>query len=373
MMMRCFAGLLLFLAFFSPLLAQLTVHEWGTFTTLHASSGQRLSGLYLEEEKLPSFVYQHSLPGNINDRLIANKGIFAEPVNVTVKMETPVLYFYAAEPATANVRVDFPGGSISQWYPQRTAGDTLPPADAGKIDFSKKLNGWIEWNNIQILAPNTKTALSPNPAQETATWTSPRATRANSVQVNGETEKFLFYRGLGNFSIPIAPVFLDNERLEIRNNGQDTIPFVWVYEQPMLGPSRVWAAGKIAPNAVLEVSEKNAKSANFEKFEQALVQAGLFPDEAQAMLQTWEKSYFQQPGLRVFWIVPKPVIDSLLPIQVAPAPAQLARVFVGRCDMLRPILEQQLVKDYQENGLYNWKKHRYYLGFLERAKELSKK
>ena len=43
-----------------PLAAELTVHEWGTFTQVIASDGTVLHGLEQEEEQLPSFVYGHS-------------------------------------------------------------------------------------------------------------------------------------------------------------------------------------------------------------------------------------------------------------------------------------------------------------------------
>ena len=35
-------------------------------------------------------------------------------------METPVIYFYSKEPQTVDVRVDFPQGIITEWYPQAT-------------------------------------------------------------------------------------------------------------------------------------------------------------------------------------------------------------------------------------------------------------
>ncbi len=37
----------------------------------------------------------------------------------------------------------------------------------------------------------------------------------------------------------------------------------------------------------------------------ALVAEGLFEDEAYAMLRTWDRAYFQKPGLRLFYTVPR--------------------------------------------------------------------
>ena len=86
------------------------VHEWGTFTTLAGSDGVLLPGLYHEEEQLPYFVYHQ--PGFANGGYIS-KGLSLDCVNATLKMETPVLYFYSSVAQTVSVRVDWPGGTIS--------------------------------------------------------------------------------------------------------------------------------------------------------------------------------------------------------------------------------------------------------------------
>ena len=60
---------------------------------------------------------------------------------------------------------------------------------------------------------------------------------------------------------------------------------------------------------------------------------GLFEDEAQAMLNTWKASYFEKPGARVFYIVPREWTDYFLPLQFS-VPADVTRVLVGRVDLL---------------------------------------
>jgi hypothetical protein len=87
---------------------ELVVHEWGTFTSVAGSDGTMLAGLEVEEETLPRFV--HAI-GAFGPRV---KGIERPVRGVTVKMETPVLYFYSNEPLTVRVDVGFNGGSISQ-------------------------------------------------------------------------------------------------------------------------------------------------------------------------------------------------------------------------------------------------------------------
>src|SRR5690606_2014211 len=71
----------------------------------------------------------------------------------------------------------------------------------------------------------------------------------------------------------------------------------------------------------------------------ALVAQGLFEDEAAAMVATWTRQWFRSPGRRVLWIVPRPLVDSTLPLRVVPAPAALVRVLVGRLEFLTPEVE----------------------------------
>ena len=67
----------------------------------------------------------------------------------------------------------------------------------------------------------------------------------------------------------------------------------------------------------------------------ALVADGLFADEAQALLNTWELSYFKSTGLRVFFLVPRAWTDFYLPLDISPL-ADLSRVMVGRIELVTP-------------------------------------
>src|SRR5258706_7942662 len=70
-------------------------HEWGTFTSMQGSDGVTLEGLQHEEEALPDFVYSRSKVRACPLREYGYKGLEVDVVNVTKKMETPVVYFYA--------------------------------------------------------------------------------------------------------------------------------------------------------------------------------------------------------------------------------------------------------------------------------------
>jgi hypothetical protein len=69
--------------------------------------------------------------------------------------------------------------------------------------------------------------------------------------------------------------------------------------------------------------------------ESLLVGQGLYEKEAAAMLETWRGSWFE-PGTRVFYIAPKAAVDAILPLEIKPAPAEVARVFVGRLELVTP-------------------------------------
>jgi hypothetical protein len=98
--------------------------------------------------------------------------------------------------------------------------------------------------------------------------------------------------------------------------------------------------------------------------------AGLTGDEATALITTWRESYFDRPGLRVFWIVPRAFTDEILPIAITPKPTTLARVLVGRTELLTPAFEQQLLRDFAFDGGKRWDGDRYVRAYRERVQRM---
>jgi hypothetical protein len=72
-----------------------------------------------------------------------------------------------------------------------------------------------------------------------------------------------------------------------------------------------------------------------------LVEFGLYQKDALAMVETWHDSWFEE-GMRVFYVVPRPQTDALLPLKIMPAPDAIARVFVGRVEVLSPWTRQTI-------------------------------
>ncbi len=49
-------------------------------------------------------------------------------------METPAIYFYAKEPRTVGVSVQFPRGLITEWYPQASrVGPAMGPTNSPDV------------------------------------------------------------------------------------------------------------------------------------------------------------------------------------------------------------------------------------------------
>jgi hypothetical protein len=84
----------------------LTAHEWGTFTSIAGKDGRAADWLPLTgSTDLPAFVEHFQTPN------------FKGGVRGTVRMETPVLYFYTNHATTLSVHVSFSEGLITEWYP----------------------------------------------------------------------------------------------------------------------------------------------------------------------------------------------------------------------------------------------------------------
>jgi len=354
----------------STVLSGYTVHEWGTFTSVFGSDGTMLAGLEVEEERLPPFVYAHdgmnglrqlpSGPQSAAFSFAMMKG-FQRPLhNVTVKMETPVLYFYAPEKIDARVRVGFNGGSISQWYPARSGGETPPPIGQvagvykhGAIDFGEKpYRGSVEWEfTIEPRGPNTDFDVMK--AHETSTWIHPRAPRSDVIRTaNGESDTFLFYRGVGNFELPITFRVSDDDKLTI--DAEETIPYLLIVEI-LHGKIRILSEGAVTHRVSIDLANSvelapmnEMRLGIYSGLKEALVDAGLFEEEAAAMLRTWWTSYFGRDGIRAFWVVPRNFTDKVLPIRLDPAPENLQRVLLGRSEILTPKFESGLVEAFEK-------------------------
>src|SRR5215471_21582229 len=95
--------------------ANLTVHEWGTFTTVAGVDGKPEQWLPLGgPSDLPCFVYHYqNVLFKDGPRLVGTPVEYSQARTQllgSVRMETPVLYFYSPRAETVQVKVGFPQG-----------------------------------------------------------------------------------------------------------------------------------------------------------------------------------------------------------------------------------------------------------------------
>src|SRR5262249_61211 len=113
------------------------------------------------------------------------------------------------------------------------------------------------------------------------------------------TEKFLFYRGVGNFDLPVTLRSLGGNRFAITASGAE--PVHAAFRIQVLSGHVHFA--RIAPlNSTSEVALPTTES-TIDSLGQAMAQAivaeGMYEKEAQAMVKTWKSSWFGEDGTRL--------------------------------------------------------------------------
>jgi hypothetical protein len=383
----------------------LTVHEWGTFTSVAGADGSAIDWDALGcKDDLPQFVNAEKYRG------------FKWRLDGTVRMETPVIYFYSPREVTARVKVFFPRGVITEWYPsgddaiyeskalmdrmgaslerlrsgngadgngafEVRADSAVAIAQGGTskihsdetvykteslvqpyplgldpllVRLSKSLNGIdtslhqlmgaISWSDVKVQPGSTADfPVESGPSRYYAA----RGTDAAPITVGDQHEKFLFYRGVGRFQVPLWARALDDGKIMVENRGADTVPAVFLFENRggRLGFRNVGALAPARLNKAPVTLARPSLDGSFSQLrfdlENALIAQGLYLREAQAMVETWRDSWFEE-GSRLIYIVPSAAINTILPLQVEPSPEQTARVFVGRIELVTPETKQSV-------------------------------
>ncbi len=349
--------------------ADLVVHEWGTITTIHDVAGTPEGGLNRidADDVLPSFVHrwEPDVTRELGKELGKKPFITGRP-DITMRLETPVLYFHPpagqAFEAPFDITVRFRGGVLNEYFPDaepevhvdddrlrnKLEAGVLKPWDGHTMsDF---VVGSLKWTGLRIhdtvVAPLTNSPI----------WIAPREVQAASVFLPsaGEGERYVFYRGVAHLdaliqtklragaltlSAPAQLAWLDAPTVtlpnvwyaDIRKDGviafRDHGALTLTKDKPGVELARL--KGFAGP----DYKPQNAAGLR-KSLRAALVKAGLFADEADAMLNTWKASYFEKPGLRVFYVVPRAWTDYFLPIEFS-VPARVSRVIVGRIDITR--------------------------------------
>ena len=321
-----------------------TAHEWGTFTSVAGVDGRAvewrpldLNDLSFDENaRAEERYHSRELPSFVET---LHWGAFKQGLSATIRLETPVLYFYSSRPITLYVQVKFAKGLITEWYPHATAPPSHGGLDNAALYAKGAAEGNISWNAVALepgLAPDFPRGSADNGNRYYAA----RETLATPLRVstpNGEQhEKFLFYRGVSLSFVPVSATFTPEGKLHVRNLLNEEIPTVILFERRGEQVGYRIVSGGLRNENVLEPPELTSTVERLKgDLEQALVARGLFPEEAHAMVQTWRDSWFEE-GSRLFYIVPSSFVDAILPLSITPAPEQVVRVFVGRLELISP-------------------------------------
>lgn len=331
-----FVTLFLLVAFVAPHPSNITVHEWGTFTSIAGHDGLAMEWLPITgSPDLPSFV-EHLANANLKGGLRGR-----------IRMETPVLYFYSPQEATVSVHVSFEKGLITEWYPHAAVPSLDPRRDFALVQ--KHTEGAITWNSVQI-HPGTGADF---PADDSTNhYYAARLTSSAPLTINGsngaEHEKFLFYRGVSAVLPPLTSTVTSDTNILFENHFPAAIPDAILFERR--GTKVGYRILGLLQDQVSFASPTldGSLDALFSDLEGILVSQGLYADEAHAMVETWESSWFEE-GSRVLYIVPRPFVDSVLPLTINPEPQQITRVFVGRLELVTPATQQAVVSAFASN------------------------
>ncbi len=323
---------------------ELVVHEWGTFTTVSGAEGASLEWRPLSGgDDLPRFVYgtggtprglRHGQTCKGCSHFGCGCGEACSPDSrgncnkcktcyvATVRMETPILYFYADRETTVSVKVGFPQGKVTEWYPQ-----------------ARSVGSGIDWGGVRVL-PQARPEF---PLEKGESHYYPaRETDSAPVRVCGnegvQHEKFLFYRGAGTFELPIR-ASLEGGKTKISST--EEISWVVLFDNAR-GSVGYRILRKVVGEVRSDVAEKcGAVEQLGEELVRLLIGDGLFEKEARAMVKTWRDSWFEE-GKRLFYVVPRRITDAVLPLEIEPKPAKVTRVLVGRLEILTPEMEKEI-------------------------------
>jgi hypothetical protein len=353
------------------------VHEWGTNTVVMGSNGSLQRGLHHEGDDLPDFVFDRLKQGDLLGFPALDK------------METPVDYFYSDRPLRVSVRVDMPHGVLTQWYPAAAAfSPAILNASSGPIPIIDPVSavhypystqrcidkyadfgaGMLDWGSVEILSRDeTSSAALPAAPLDRFSWSYAREVAANDVRVrnpmarssdaamtvlrDAQTERFLFYRGLGRFEPPMqvsTALVEGNEIVQMKMQQADPGP-VWLLNVAA-NAGAIRRFDSSADLTQLQAALPDLRDAPpldvfvdelAKQMTDALSATGLYRDEAVAMVNTWRHQWFRTPGVRVLYFAPRSWLEREVPLSISPAPDAEVRVMVMRVELLTRDMEDR--------------------------------
>lgn len=291
----------------------LEVHEWGTFTSISDGNGVATKWLARSED-LPAFVY-HSQFGDCRGLRSCIESFESKSrMRALVRMETPVIYFYTPTPMDVSLKVGFPNGRMTEWYP--AVWNSTPHL--------------LDWGTFRV--DPTKNPVLPKESSPNHYYAArevdaaPVLVRGREFSIDGagcqnrqfeftrgrsgefcvttkqteEWERYLFYRGVGDFE-PLVNATLTKTEVFVRPTRAlgHALLFERRGESVGLTPLSLDGKAQAIRRPALSSTPQDVRKAMVA----LLLETGLFEKEALAMVKTWDDSWFTE-GVRVFYVVP---------------------------------------------------------------------
>jgi hypothetical protein len=298
----------------------LVVHEWGVATIPYGAPGAslRTAGATFRGglEQIPG------LPAFVMTWEAVVKDDIEEWKNRPVPVTKPIVYFYSKKKTALSLTVKFPDGRPNAWFP--AADDYAPAPNFGKGVPSGPgalvpKNGRLSWN--LTLDPDA------TPTREAdGWWKTARKVDAVAVCREKECEKFVFYDGLADFN-PRAEVAWTREgTVTIRNASRDPFPAVVAIrvKDGVCSSARATLAKEASETLTLKPGLPDL----------APLLKGLYPKESGSLVEIWTEEFFKAEGVRVLVALSRDAIERLLPMEIKPAPTELARVLIVHLECL---------------------------------------
>ncbi len=324
----------------------LTVHEWGVFSVYN---DEQFANVEMKEEwaAMPDFFYTQ----------FPKQKLKFEPAFIS----KPIIYFYTDRPGlTIDAKVTFAEGAPVIWWPCASS-----PVDNGLRDGPLPLFRSIEWSAFlgQSAPPTSNHLGDRTPPKSTfpeerqfpeASWLTkarikgpaflsvdnPAFTRGAGggagIEPRASTregEHFLYYDGLvptldylrlspdssslqSTAKFPLAHVFLIDRRAAAKDQ-----PVRWCLIDKLPAQGK----GNIVWQKTIPAKFPGDLSATLLA---DLIGAGLYPNEAQSILDIWNAGLWQRPGITAIYLAPQSEYDRILPLSIDPKPPKLVRVAI---------------------------------------------
>ena len=323
--------------------SDMIVHEWGSIHHIQGSGEYELLGLSEDQSDLPPFVY-----------VLSEKPVRPVPMI----MEKPILYFYTKKAMSINVNVSCPSGLLTQWWPNVSS---YSPSQFNNKKLKDLKNGSLNWRRVYV-DPNLKPKYQKGP--KGSWWDKVRDVDATPLNIRGESEKFLFYRGVAKVNPSVKISFTDNG-LAIENAGDKDVGKLFL-SYIKKGQGVHTQIDKIEKKSTFKTNTKDNSFTELKKSSDEMQKAlqkyleslGLYAKEANGMSTIWQKSYFETEGVHLIFALDKKEIDSLLPLNIHPKPKETVRVLLVHLEALLQDSEKDILALVEKLGSSNFRERR---------------